>query len=679
MTLRTKRGTLAAPSRRNKGAGPLSGLARMAAGALLAGLLTLAPPAAAEIAAGDAQIYRQAFAAAEAGRFAEARQIAARARQDLPAKVVRWLELADTRTTATWRELAEFLDRNPEWPNLGAIRRNAEERMPDLPAKEALAWFEKYPPLTTAGFLRQVDALMETRESDRAIRLVRERYVQGTFGAVEERDFRRRFNSLLRPEDHWARLDRLLWDGDDAGAKRMMPLVDKGRQHLALARIALANAAGGVDGALRRVPSNLLDDPGLQYERLRWRRKRDLDTGAIEILAKPPKTLGRPDAWWQERHIMARRLIEKRDFRRAYQLVAGHGSKDGLAFAQAEFLAGWLALRYLERPADALKHFETLYRGVTSPISRGRGAYWAGRAAAAMGDKARATTWYETAISHGSTYYGLLAGDEMDLKPGALVRPSPMPTDGAMADFNRREMVRLVRMLDRIEGADARLTTLFVRRLAADAKTEPEYLMLGRLVADLNRAELGVLVSRQALQDGVLVFEAGFPMLDAKLPPRPEPGLVHAIVRQESNFSPTAVSSAGARGLMQLMPATAQHVAKKLGVRHTHEKLTTDPAYNVRLGTTYLQELIDRFDGSYVLAIAAYNAGSGRVASWLKTYGDPRSAAIDTIDWIELIPIQETRNYVQRVLENLHIYRARLSATPVSLTQDLKRGSTGPG
>lgn len=641
--------------------------------------LIVASPARPEIAAGDAQIYRQAIKAAEAGRFSEARQIASRARQDLPAKVVRWLELTDARTTATWRELSEFLDRNPNWPNLGAIRRNAEDRMPDLPAKDVRDWFEKYPPLTTGGFTRFVDALMETGASDRAIELVRKRYVEGSFGVVEERDFRKRFNSLLRPADHWARLDRLLWDGDEAGARRMMPLVDKGRQNLALARIALAKAAGGVDGALRRVPPNLADDPGLLYERLRWRRMRDLDSGALEILAKPPKELGRPDLWWQERHIIARRLIEQRNYRQAYQLVAGHGSKDGLAFAQAEFLAGWLALRFLNKPGDALRHFETLYRGVTSPISKGRGAFWAGRAAAALGDKARADTWYQTAISHGSTYYGLLAADEMGRKAGSLVQPPAAPPEAAVAEFDRREMVRLVRMLDRIERDDARLTSLFVRRLAADARTDMEYQLVGRLVGGLNRPELGVLVSRQALQDGSLVFEAGFPLLEAKLPPRPEPALVHAIVRQESNFSPTAVSTAGARGLMQLMPATAQHMAKRLGLKHTHEKLTADPAYNVRLGSSYLQDLIDRFDGSYVLAVAAYNAGQGRVAGWLRSFGDPRAGTIDVVDWIELMPIYETRNYVQRVLENLHIYRARISAAPVTLTQDLRRGIGNAG
>lgn len=682
MTLASKRGTLAARSRRNKGAaGGAGGVFRamLLALCLAAGGGVATGPARAEIAAADAQIYRQAFAAAEAGRFAEARQIAARARQDLPAKVVRWIELTDPRTTATWRELTEFLDRNPDWPNLGAIRRNAEERMPDLPAKDVVAWFETYPALTTAGFVRQVDALMDLRQSDKAIALVRKRYVDGAFGAVEERDFRKRFNSVLRPEDHWARLDRLLWDGEEAAARRLMPLVDKGRQNLALARIALNKAAGGVDGALRRVPSNLLDDPGLQYERLRWRRMRDLDSGALEILAKPPKTLGRPDLWWQERHIMARRLIEKRSYRQAYQIVAGHGTREGLAFAQAEFLAGWLALRFLDRPADALRHFEALYNGVTSPISRGRGAYWAGRAAAAAGDKAKAATWYETALSHGGTYYGLLAADELGRQPGSLVRRPAAPTEAALAEFNRSELPRLVRMLDRIEGSEPRLTTLFVRRMAADADTEGEYQLVGALVGGLNRPELGVLVSRQALQDGVLVFEAGFPLLEAKLPPRPEPALVHALIRQESNFSPTAVSSAGARGLMQLMPATAQALARRMGLRHTHEKLTAEPAYNVRLGTTYLQELIERFDGSYVLAVAAYNAGQGRVANWLKTIGDPRTGAIDVIDWIELMPIYETRNYVQRVMENMHIYRARLSAEPVAMSQDLRRGSGGAG
>lgn len=681
MSLEAKRGTLAARFHVNKITGRGQGLRAAVLSAWLGcalvvggALVALPATAQAEIGTADAQIYRDAIAAAEAGRFAEARQIAARAKQDLPQKVIRWMELTDPRGGASWPDLTEFLEKNPGWPNLAAIRRNAEAAMPDMPSAAVRAWFDKYPPLTTIGFTRHIDALMDARESDRAIALVRQRYVSGSFGAVEEKDFRRRFNSLLRPQDHWARLDRLLWDGDDAGAKRMMPLVDKGRQQVAIARMALSNGGGGAEGALRKVPPSLLDDSGLQFERLRFRRIKDNDTGALEILAKAPKDLGRPDAWWQERHIMARRLIERRDYRQAYQLVNGHGTKEGQSFAQAEFLAGWLALRYLNRPADALKHFETLYRGVASPLSKSRGAYWAGRAAAALGDKERAGTWYETAMSLGSTFYGMLAAEEMGRKPGSILKRSEPPSDAKLAEYGKRDLVRIVRMLDRIEGSEARLTAMFIRRLAADADTDADFQLLGAVVAKLGRPELGVVVSRQALQDGSLVFEAGYPLLSTDLPVRPEPALVHAIIRQESNFSTTAVSSAGARGLMQLMPATAQQTAKRIGLTHTHVKLTAEPGYNVRVGTAYLQDLIDRFDGSYVLAVASYNAGPGRVTAWLRTFGDPRNPAVDTVDWIESIPIYETRNYVQRVLENMHIYRARLSEDPLPLTMDLRRG-----
>ncbi|ACI98911.1 lytic transglycosylase domain-containing protein [Rhodospirillum centenum] len=636
-------------------------------------------PARAELTSADVQTYRQAFKAAEQGRFAEARQIADRAREDLPAKVIRWLDLTRPTTDADFRTLADFLEKNPDWPNQAALKRNAEGRMQGLSDKEVLSWFRKNPPLTTAGFLRHVDALLATGDSATATRLVRERYVQGTFGAVEERDYRRRFTSILRPQDHWARLDRLLWDEDEAGAQRVMPLVDKGRQNLALARLALAGMSGGVDGAIRRIPSNLVDDPGLAYERLRWRRRKDMDAGALEALAKPPKDLGRPEAWWTERHIMARRLIEKGQYQRAYQLAVAHGTTEGLPFAQAEFLSGWLALRFLKKPDVALRHFETLYRGVGTPISKSRGAYWAGRAAQTLGDKERAKTWFQIAAAHGTTFYGLLAADELGMPPAAAIPRAPEITAEQRGAFEKRELVRVARMMARIQGSDGSLTELFLRRMAIVAKSDADYSLTARLAEDLGRPDLAVTTARQGLQDGWAVVDGGYPLLDRKLAARPEPALVHAIVRQESTFDSDAVSPAGARGLMQMMPATAQHLAKQLGVKHTHEKLTADPDYNVRLGSTYMLGLLERFGGSYVLAIAAYNAGQGRVAGWLRDIGDPRSGSMDVVDWIETIPIYETRNYVQRVMENLHVYRTRLGAPPLSMTDDLKRGSAGAG
>ncbi len=669
-----KRRTLAVSFGRNKGS-----LRALAASLLFLAWTGTGTPALAALGTEDVQIYRQALRAADGGRLDEAERIARQARENLPEKLIRWMDLTRPETDASWEELNRFLKDNPTWPNLAAIRRNAETRMPALPWKEVRTWFEAHPPLTTIGFTRYVDALMETGASDKAIDLVRKRYVSGSFGAVEEKDFRQRYVALLRPHDHWARLDRLLWDGDGVTAKRMMPLVDPGHQALALARLALADMAPGVEAALRKVPAKLQADPGLLYERTRWRRRKDQDAGALEILIKPPKDMGRPEAWWTERHIMARRLMEQGQYGRAYQLAAAHGTGDGLAFAQAEFLAGWLSLRFLKKPEQALKHFETLFRGTSSPISRSRGAYWAGRALDAMGNQERARQWYEAAMSYNSTFYGMLAVDRLGLAAGAAPVTETAVAPEAERAFERNELVRLAKMLHRIEGSDSRRLELFLRRLSGTALSADNFRLTAALAAELDRPDLAVWTARQALQDGFVVYTAGYPLLERGVAAKPEAGLIHAITRQESSFDAGAVSPAGARGLMQLMPATAQHVAKGLGLKHSHDRLTSDPTYNLQLGASFLQDLVDRYNGSYVLAIAAYNAGPGRVSGWLTSFGDPRDPGVDPVDWIETIPIYETRNYVQRVLENLHLYRARLKQSPVPMTVDLKRGADGNG
>jgi soluble lytic murein transglycosylase len=648
-------------------------------------MIALAPgagtPARADtISAQDVQIYRDALKAAERGNFTEARRLANRARTELPAKLIRWMDLTRGGGSAGWTELRDFIEKNPDWPNQVALRRNAESAMPDLPAAEVAEWFAKYPPVSTGGFLRHVDALMALRRSDEAIAEVRRHYVHGTMGSTEERDFRRRFNSLLRPEDHWARIDRLLWDGDTEAAQRNLTLVDKDRQNLALARIALINSAPGVEGAINRVTARFRNDPGLLYERIRWRRKKDLDAGALELLAKPPENLGRPEAWWTERHILARRLIDQGRYAEAYRLAAAPGAEKGLAFAQAQFLAGFLSLRFLKQPDKALAHFESLYRGTESPISKSRGAYWAGRAAEALGMAERAQTWYGTAARHGGSFYGQLAADELGMAAGTgIVRDLKLSDEGT-ATVRKREMVRLTRLLRRIEGNDGRYFELFMRKLMADAKTAEEYQPIAAMALEFGRRDLAVFTARQALQDGVLLVEDGYPVLEQKLPRgAPDAALVHAIVRQESSFEVDAVSKAGARGLMQIMPATGQGLARKLGIKHSTDKLVTDPDHNVRLGSTYLNDLLQRFGGSYVLTVAAYNAGQGNVAKWLREVGDPRSQAMDVIDWIELLPFYETRNYVHRVLENVQVYRSRLGLPPVRLTDDLARGAGGSG
>ncbi|MFV3130158.1 transglycosylase SLT domain-containing protein [Niveispirillum sp. KHB5.9] len=676
------------------------------------GLPGLARAAGGAAGTSDIATYKQALRAADQGKMEEAQRLVRRAPDELASQLLLWVQLTQTGADASWEAISGFMKRHPDWPNQTALRRNAEAKMPsDMPYAQVREWFEKNPPLTLVGLGRYTDALMETGSSDKAITLIRDRYINGGFGVQEERDFRQRYVGLLRPADHAARLDQLLWAERVDEARRVMPLVDTGRQAVAEARIALAAQSPGVDGALRRVPADLQNDPGLLYDRTRWRRRKDMDAGAMEAFAtKPAQEEAHGADWWVERHILARRLMEKEQYARAYALVSDHGAKDGLAFAQAEFLAGWLALRKLNKPDEALKHFETLFRGTTSPVSRSRGAYWAGRALDAMGDKERAATWFDTATTYGGTFYGLLAADHLGRPPGSAMPVEPEPTEEQQKTFKKREMVRAVQLLARIEGADGDRTTLFLRKLATDAKTGEEYQLVGELALSLKRKDLAVTTSRAAWQDGFVLRQAGFPLLDMKAPGRPEAALIHGIIRQESNFVADAVSSAGARGLMQVMPTTAAGVNKvpakpaakpaatsknkkqdtkqkkppakqpaKSNTNATANRLTTDPRYNVETGSTYLADLVDRFGGSYVLAIASYNAGPGRVAGWVRDYGDPRGNGVDIIDWIETMPIYETRNYVQRVLENVHLYRARLGQPSLRMTLDLGRGAATNG
>ena len=648
--------------------------AAVLAAVLLPATLPAAGPARAEVAAGEVGTARQALKAADDGKLEEAKRLAKRVGDPLLSKVISWMELARPDSGADFQTLAQFVKDNPGWPNQAAIRRNAEDAMPaGMAPGEVIAWFDANPPLTAGGFARYIEALLATQQSERALILVRHRYVDANLGLSEEREFRRRFADLLRPEDDLARLDRLLWDEDAAAAKRAMLLVDGDHQALAEARIALQTQAPNAATLVAKVPPKLEQDPGLLYERARWRRRKDMDDEALAILEKPPKDLVRPAAWWTERHILARALIERGEYARAYKLVVDHGVPDGLAFTQAEFLAGFVALKFLSNADQAMKHFEFLYRNVKTPVSLTRGAYWAGRAAKALGDPERARYWFDAAAVHGTTFYGQLAAAELHLPVNAGIAAEPPIAPATLAAFNKRDTVRAVRLLRRIEPDPYRHADLFLRRLVADARETEEFHMIGKLAAEANRRELGVFLAKEAAQDGVVLVELGYPLLETKLAPRPEPALVHALIRQESTFNKDAVSSAGARGLMQLMPATAQAMAKRAGIKKLNVKQLNDAGRNIQLGSAYVQDLLDRFAGSYVMSIAGYNAGPGRVASWVRQYGDPRSEAVDVVDWIELIPVYETRNYVQRVVENLQVYRYRMHLTAVSILDDLKR------
>jgi soluble lytic murein transglycosylase len=613
----------------------------------------------------DRVAVRDAFEAAEASEWQRAFAFLAPLDDPLPAKTLRWLRMAEGDGRESFAEIAGFLTANPAWPLPERLQQAAESRIVD-PADHDLVrrFFADRPPLTTRGHIRYAEALLAAGERERAQELLRRAYVEGDFSASEGRRFYNRYGRVLTESDHAARLDNLLWNDRLGAASRMLDRVPGGQRRLAEARLRLQRQDGGVDRAIEAVPAALRNDPGLTFDRLRWRRLKHRHDDAVQILLDPPAQLVRPEVWWFEREYQIRRAIRERDFDLAHELARRHGQRAGLDFAEAEWLAGWLALRFADEPREALRRFISLYDGVGTPISRARASYWAGRAAGALEDDATAATWFRIAARHRTTFYGQLAAAELDGDPqtGAILPPAAIDR----AAFESRELVRVVRMLNEAGVADA--TRPFLMRLAGAAGTPEEVGLVSDLAAEASRPDLVTLVGKYASYNGVVHEGATFPIPDigALLKPAasgPEPALLLGVARQESVFNPLVVSSAGARGLLQLMPGTASLMARELRLPYNLGLLTGDPEYNVRLGSHYLQKMMGRY-GNLGLAIAAYNAGPTRVDAWLRLQGDPRGEDLYAlIDWLELIPFAETRNYVQRVLENHAVYR-RLLAQP---------------
>ena len=622
----------------------------------------------------DKEKYKAAFKAARKSNWSSAKRHSAGADDKLPGKVIRWMEMTRRGANVDFKRYVRFIEANPHWPRQRKLRQRAEEAIRlATPPEDVLDWFSKHVPITTDGRLMLGRALLKAGLRAEAVEVLRDAWVEGSFGRKQERSFLAGYGKLLTQDHHLKRLDRLLWEGHRHQATRMLKHAPKDLRALAEARIRLRRNRRSVGEVLRRVPDELVGNPGLLYERLRWRRRRGRVDQALEILENPPPDLVRADLWWKEREIVTRRVLERGEAARAYELARDHRLEYGADYAEGEWLAGWIALSFLKQPAKALVHFERLYEVVRYPISLARGAYWAARAEEAMGNAFGAREWYGKAAEFDLTYYGQLAAARLDAdrlppEPAGL----PQPNAGHVAAFNAHELVRVVLLLEEL-GQGRYLQPFFDR--IAEVFEEPEMKVLaGRLALSLDRPDLAVRLARRSYRRGEPMTSAGYPVIDVPAG-GPEQALLLSIARQESNFKTFAKSPSGARGLMQLMPATARAMARRTRVKYSRARLTRDPVYNLKLGRAYIQWLLRKYDGSYVLAVSAYNAGPVAVNRWIRELGDPRTSQIDPVDWIELIQYKETRNYVQRVLESLYVYRRRLSEQQVaySLHQDLVR------
>ena len=621
----------------------------------------------------DLQWTRRALEAASVSQWRTTSKLVRHIKNPIAKKFLKWKRLCHGPIDTKFSDVDAFLKENPNWPARQRLLRHAERLLSfDMQPKNILQWFNKRKPLSGAGWVHLGLAHIAVGELSKGRKIVQRAWIEGNFSKSDAKTFYRRIRKYLTKADHINRMDRLLWDGKVWAARRLIYKVPNGWKKLAQARYSLRRRTGNVDYLISKVPKDLQRHPGLIYERLRWRRRKGKDT-AFNLLKDLPIHLPRPELWWREKAVLARIALKKGRIAQAYNITKSHGLKPGgAAYAEAEWLAGWIALRFLKDHAGALLHFKRMHSAVEYPISLARAAYWAGRAAAIGSDKA-AKTWFGRAAAYPLTYYGQLAFGHLSPN-GSLPLPTS-PWDESSKEnnskFSKNELVAVVKILDEVGEYGSMMH--FIRKLY-DVSPDPLWrAMTARLARASGRPDIAVRIAKRANRDGTSLLDFAYPILKPPALPKsaqrsaPEAPLTLAVIRQESAFRIDAKSRANARGLMQLIPPTAMRVSKGIKVRYSKKKLMSDPNYNMILGQSYLGSLIEGYKGSYILSLAAYNAGPKRVKRWIKAYGDPRASDIDAIDWIEMIPFTETRNYVQRVLENLQVYRLRLANHKITL------------
>jgi peptidoglycan lytic transglycosylase len=620
----------------------------------------------------DLESMRAALAAAQSGDWARAYSTASTITDPLPLKMLHWWDCARPGAPGRFPDISELIEKNPDWPAQKALRKHAEEALAGESDAIAADWFKRHPPISPTGKIREAEIMINSGDVEGGNAALRATWVAADLGPLDEKNFLARHAASLRLEDHVLRIDRLLWDGQTEAARRMLILVPPAYRLVAEARLALSAQAARADALVAKVPAQLRSDPGLVFEQLRWRRKKDMTDAAVQMLLAQPNDLVRPAAWWAERQAVARRVLAAGNAELAYRLIEQHGLIEGTAFSEAEFLLGYIALRYMKQPALAFEHFSRILTRVDTPYAKGRAGYWGGRSAEAEGKSELAAKWYAAGADHMATFYGQLAAHELGHDAPPRPTPEPVPDAAESAQFDNDEVVRAARIFFAL--GDAAHGKIFLIHMADNAKTPARFAMLASLAEASGRIDLAIAVAKRAIDAGTPLMIHGYPVTAIPEGGTAEHSLLFAIMRQESAFERDAVSRVGARGLMQLMPATASSIAAKMQLPFSPDRLTADGIYNVLLGRSYLETLIDDFGGSYAMAIASYNAGPGRVRQWARDYGDPRGGSIDMVDWIEMIPINETRNYVQRVLENLQIYRGQVGHdSAFSLASDLAR------
>jgi soluble lytic murein transglycosylase len=570
-------------------------------------------------------------------------------------------------------DYANFLLLHPGWPGETSRRAAAETVLDSGSWAPGLTtrFFERFPPLTPAGMVRYAEALQAQGRTAEAQELARRAWRAGVMRPVDEAKLTGAFSSAFAPDDHDARMDLLLWQNATTMAARQVSFVSPAKRAVFEARLAYRTNAADADTKGYAAEMAGRSDPGYIADRARWLRETGQSMAMRAYLGQSRQLASRPghvERWYELLLTAARAAATDGQYDLAYRIArqvddaypAGTDVSDRSLGERDEYtslvwLAGTTAYYNLNRPGDAIGMFDRYSKGSKTPQTQSKGAYWAGRAAEAMGDKGAADAFYARAAGFPDLYYGQLASE----RTGRPLRSPPdfngRVTEPAIREaFYRKEVVRATQLLGTLGRYEEQ--SLFVRQIARDASSDTDHILSAELSRTIGRPDLGVMVGRSALQNGLSDYTAaGYPSVRVPEASQDYWTIIHAIARQESQFDRAAVSHAGARGLMQLMPGTAREVAGQIGLGYRRDALTVDTDYNIQLGSHYFKRMYALY-GSYPLAVAAYNAGPGNVNKWIRANGDPRMPGGDMVRWVEQIPIFETKNYVQRVLENAVVY-----------------------
>ena len=622
----------------------------------------------------DFKIAKDAFEAVSKKKWQTAIKISKKANDKMIFKLIYWLYLKEPINQASFYDYLTFINNNPNYPRINRLKYLAEHKiyLNRVPPSVAMKWFGDKGPLSAYGKIKLGEIYILKGNLEKGSKLIKEGWIKARLTKSDLKYLRKKYKKIITVSDNIKRADWHAWEGKPWDVQRMLKYLPKDETSLYRARQLLMSKSYGVDNAISKVSAKFKNDIGLKYDRLKWRRRRGRLESSLEILfdiPKDPIKLVRPEVWWKERSILTRSLIYKKKYALAYKVSSNHSMSKGPEYAEAEWLSGWVALTFLNDPNLAIQHFKNFYNNVGYPISLSRGSYWIARTYKIIGNKQKSEEWFKEASKYLNTYYGQLAFVEIYPGQDFSLNDQPKVEEKYEKKFKKDHLIKSLKLLGELNKT--KYAKDIIKHLANLNIEQGSEILAGKLAVEMGRYDYAIQVAKKASYEKRFYNELNYPVIETpsvvnkKTMPKSE--LVLAVIRQESEFDQNADSNVGAKGMMQLMTYTAKLVAKQAKLSYSKRRLKTDPKYNIKLGSYYLTSLLENYEGSYPFALAAYNAGPKRVKYWKKINGNPQKGKINYVDWIELIKFKETRNYVQRVLENVNVYRYILAGKPIKI------------